>query len=86
MTGRQTEWGVSMDQRVTEVEEIYENDIWSSTTGDYMPPSVASAAISTTGVSVECSLDLSAITGSYYIGLALKNTNAIAMKQLYLED
>ena len=60
--------------------------IWSSTTGDYMPSSVASAAISTTGVSVECSLDLSAITGSYYIGLALKNTNAIAMKQLYLED
>lgn len=60
--------------------------IWSSTTGDYMPSSVASAAISTTGVSVECSLDLSAITGSYYIGLALKNTNDIAMKQLYLED
>ena len=60
--------------------------IWSSTTGDYMPSSVASASISTTGVSVECSLDLSAITGSYYIGLALKNTNAIAMKQLYLED
>lgn len=26
VTGRQTEWGVSMDQRVTEVEEIYEND------------------------------------------------------------
>lgn len=60
--------------------------IWSSTTGDYMPWPVASAAISTTGVSVECSLDLSAITGSYYIGLALKNANAIAMKQLYLED
>lgn len=26
MTGKQTEWGVAMDQRVTEVEEVYEND------------------------------------------------------------
>lgn len=26
VTGKQTEWGVSMDQRVTEVEEVYEND------------------------------------------------------------
>lgn len=26
VTGRQTEWGVSMDQRVKEVEEVYEND------------------------------------------------------------
>lgn len=60
--------------------------LWSSTTGDYVPWPEASAAIWTTGVSVECILDLSAITGSYYIGLSLKNTNAIAMKQLYLED
>lgn len=26
VTGKQTEWGVAMDQRVTEVEEVYEND------------------------------------------------------------
>lgn len=26
VTGRQNEWGVAMDQRVTEVEEVYEND------------------------------------------------------------
>lgn len=26
VTGKQTEWGVSMDQRVTEVEEVFEND------------------------------------------------------------
>lgn len=26
ITGKQTVWGVSMDQRVTEVEEVYEND------------------------------------------------------------
>lgn len=26
VTGKQTEWGVAMDQRVTEVEEVFEND------------------------------------------------------------
>lgn len=26
VTGKQTEWGVTMDKRVTEVEEVYEND------------------------------------------------------------
>lgn len=26
VTGKQTEWGVAVDQRVTEVEEVYEND------------------------------------------------------------
>lgn len=26
VTGKQTAWGISMDQRVTEVEEVYEND------------------------------------------------------------
>lgn len=60
--------------------------IYSYLTGDYMPSYSASAAIGTTGASVECSLDVSAITGSYYIGLALENANTIAMKQLYLED
>lgn len=31
VTGKQTEWGVAMDQRVTEVEEVYENDAMSVT-------------------------------------------------------
>lgn len=31
VTGKQTEWGVAMDQRVTEVEEVYENDTISVT-------------------------------------------------------
>lgn len=31
VTGKQTEWGVVMDQRVTEVEEVYENDAISVT-------------------------------------------------------
>ena len=31
VTGKQTEWGVAMDQRVAEVEEIYENDAMSIT-------------------------------------------------------
>ncbi len=26
VTGKQTEWGIAMDQRITEVEEVYEND------------------------------------------------------------
>ena len=31
ITGKQTEWGVAMDQRVTEVEEVYESDVVSIT-------------------------------------------------------
>lgn len=31
VTGKQTEWGVTMDQRVTEVEEVFENDAMSVT-------------------------------------------------------
>lgn len=26
VTGKQTAWGVAMDQRITEIEEVYEND------------------------------------------------------------
>ena len=31
MTGKQTEWGVAMDQRITEVEEVFEGDAMSVT-------------------------------------------------------
>ncbi len=31
VTGRQTEWGVAMNQRITEVEEVFENDTMSVT-------------------------------------------------------